>query len=124
MWVPLVENKEYDGDGADYFVKEYIDAILQKDPDIDTLILGCTHYPLLLRKIRQFTPPHIHLVTQGEYVSESLKDYLLRHPDMDARCSKNKRREFLTTESEEKFRESASVFLHSADVHVRNVVLE
>lgn len=110
MWVPLVENKEYDGDGADYFVKEYIDAILQKDPDIDTLILGCTHYPLLLRKIRQFTPSHIQLVTQGEYVSESLKDYLLRHPDMDARCSKNKRRKFLTTESEEKFRESASVF--------------
>ena len=124
MWVPLVENKEYDGDGADYFVKKYIDTILQKDPDIDTLILGCTHYPLLLQKIRQYTPSHIRLVTQGEYVSESLKDYLLRHPDMDARCSKNKRREFLTTESVEKFRESASVFLHCTDVHVRNVQLE
>lgn len=124
MWVPLVENNEYDGDGADYFVKEYINAILQKDPDIDTLILGCTHYPLLLRKIRQFTPPHIQLVTQGEYVSESLKDYLSRHPEMNARCSKNKRREFLTTESEEKFRESASIFLHHSDVQVRNVVLE
>ncbi len=124
MWVPLVENKEYDGDGADYFVKKYIDTILQKDPDIDTLILGCTHYPLLLQKIRQYTPSHIRLVTQGEYVSESLKDYLSRHPDMDARCSKNKRREFLTTESVEKFRESASVFLHCTDVHVRNVQLE
>ena len=124
MWVPLVENKEYDGDGADYFVKKYIDTILQKDPDIDTLILGCTHYPLLLQKIRQYTPSHIRLVTQGEYVSESLKDYLLRHPDMDARCSKNKRREFLTTESVEKFRESASVFLHCTNVHVRNVQLE
>lgn len=75
----------------DYFVKKYIDTILQKDPDIDTLILGCTHYPLLLQKIRQYTPSHIRLVTQGEYVSESLKDYLSRHPDMDARCSKNKR---------------------------------
>ena len=124
MWVPLVENKEYDGDGADYFVKKYIDTILQKDPDIDTLILGCTHYPLLLQKIRQYTPSHIRLVTQGEYVSESLKDYLSRHPDMDARCSKNKRREFFTTESVEKFRESASVFLHCTDVHVRNVQLE
>ena len=114
----------WDGDGADYFVKKYIDTILQKDPDIDTLILGCTHYPLLLQKIRQYTPSHIRLVTQGEYVSESLKNYLSRHPDMDARCSKNKRREFLTTESVEKFRESASVFLHCTDVHVRNVQLE
>ena len=124
LWAAIVEANEADSPGADYFVKKYIDTILQKDPDIDTLILGCTHYPLLLQKIRQYTPSHIRLVTQGEYVSESLKDYLSRHPDMDARCSKNKRREFLTTESVEKFRESASVFLHCTDVHVRNVQLE
>lgn len=123
LWVPLVENNEADSEGADYFVRKYIDTLLCKDPEIDTIILGCTHYPLLLNKIRQFTPPHIRLVTQGEYVSRSLKDYLFRHPKMDERCLKNARCEFLTTESVEKFRESASLFLHQ-DVHVRSITLE
>ena len=123
LWVPLVENNEADSEGADYFVRKYIDTLLCKDPEIDTIILGCTHYPLLLNKIRQFTPPHIRLVTQGEYVSRSLKDYLFRHPEMDERCLKNARCEFLTTESVEKFRESASLFLHQ-DVHVRSITLE
>lgn len=123
LWVPLVENNEADSEGADYFVRKYIDTLLCKDPEIDTIILGCTHYPLLLNKIRQFTPPHIRLVTQGEYVSRSLKDYLFRHPEMDERCLKNARCEFLTTESVEKFRESASLFLHQ-DVYVRSITLE
>lgn len=123
LWVPLVENNEADSEGADYFVRKYIDTLLCKDPEIDTIILGCTHYPLLLNKIRQFTPPHIRLVTQGEYVSRSLKDYLFRHPEMNERCLKNARCEFLTTESVEKFRESASLFLHQ-DVHVRSITLE
>ncbi|WP_288732788.1 glutamate racemase [uncultured Phocaeicola sp.] len=123
LWVPLVENNEANSEGADYFVRKYIDTLLCKDPEIDTIILGCTHYPLLLNKIRQFTPPHIRLVTQGEYVSRSLKDYLFRHPEMDERCLKNARCEFLTTESVEKFRESASLFLHQ-DVHVRSITLE
>ena len=123
LWVPLVENNEADSEGADYFVRKYIDTLLCKDPEIDTIILGCTHYPLLLNKIRQFTPPHIRLVTQGEYVSRSLKDYLFRHPEMDERCLKNARCEFLTTESVEKFRESASLFLHQ-DIHVRSITLE
>ena len=123
LWVPLVENNEADSEGADYFVRKYIDTLLCKDPEIDTIILGCTHYPLLLNKIRQFTPPHIRLVTQGEYVSRSLKDYLFRHPEMDERCLKNAHCEFLTTESVEKFRESASLFLHQ-DVHVRSITLE
>ena len=124
MWVSLVENNESQDEGADYFIRKYIDQLLSKDPQIDTVILGCTHFPILLPKIRQYIPDHISVIAQGEYVAESLKDYLLRHPDMDARCSKNKRREFLTTESVEKFRESASVFLHCTDVHVRNVQLE
>lgn len=123
LWVPLVENNEADSEGADYFVRKYIDTLLCKDPEIDTIILGCTHYPLLLNKIRQFTPSHIRLVTQGEYVSRSLKDYLFRHPEMDERCLKNARCEFLTTESVEKFRESASLFLHQ-DVHVRSITFE
>lgn len=123
LWVPLVENNEYDSEGADYFVRKYVHELLQKDPEIDTIILGCTHYPLLQHKIRQFTPPHIQLIAQGELVAESLKDYLQRHSDMNARCSRNGHCEFLTTESVEKFRESASVFLHDTEVYVRNVIL-
>lgn len=122
LWVPLVENNEADSEGADYFVHKYISRLLAEDSAIDTLILGCTHYPLLINKIRQFTPPHIRLVSQGEYVSRSLKDYLSRHPEMDGRCLKNGRCEFLTTESVEKFRECASVFLKQ-DVDVRSITL-
>ena len=124
MWVPLVENNEYSSEGADFFVRKYIEMLLNGDPQIDTIILGCTHYPLLKDKIRQYTPAHIRLISQGELVAESLKDYLHRHADMNARCSHNGRCEFLTTESVEKFRESASVFLHDTDVNVRSVVLE
>ncbi len=124
LWVPLVENNEYDSEGADYFVKKYINELLEKDPETDTIILGCTHYPLLQKKIRQFTPPHIRLIAQGELVAESLKDYLHRHPEMNARCTRGRHCRFLTTESVEKFRESASVFLHDKEVDVRNVVLE
>lgn len=122
LWVPLVENNEADSEGADYFVHKYISRLLAEDSAIDTLILGCTHYPLLINKIRQFTPPHIRLVSQGEYVGCSLKDYLSRHPEMDGRCLKNGRCEFLTTESVEKFRECASVFLKQ-DVDVRSITL-
>ncbi len=122
LWVPLVENNEADSEGADYFVRKYISRLLAEDSAIDTLILGCTHYPLLINKIRQFTPPHIRLVSQGEYVSRSLRDYLSRHPEMDGRCLKNGRCEFLTTESVEKFRECASVFLKQ-DVDVRSITL-
>lgn len=124
LWVPLVENNEFASEGADYFIRKYIDALLEKDPAIDTFILGCTHYPLLIQKIRQFTPSHIRLVSQGELVSESLKNYLKRHPEMDCRCSKNSRCDFLTTESVEKFRESASIFLKHENIQVRSITLE
>lgn len=124
LWVPLVENNEFNSEGADFFVRKYIESLLEKDPAIDTFILGCTHYPLLIHKIRQFTPSHIRLVSQGELVSESLKNYLQRHPDMDIRCSKNARCEFLTTESVEKFRESASIFLKEENLKVRSITLD
>lgn len=123
LWVPLVENGEATSEGADYFVKKYIDEILAKDPLIDTLILGCTHYPLLIDKIRQYTPKHIQLMPQGEYVGQSLKDYLKRHDEMDMRCSKNHRCMFLTTESVDKFKESASLFLHE-EINVKSITLE
>lgn len=113
MWVPLVETGEFNGPGADYFVKKYIDVILEEDPDIDTLILGCTHYPLLLPKIRQYTPEHIRILPQGELVSESLADYLHRHPEMERKCAKGGTIEFLTTESPEKFDTLASLFMQS-----------
>lgn len=111
MWVPLVENNEFAAEGADYFVKKNIDHILNTDPQIDTLILGCTHYPLLLEKIRQYTPAHIELVAQGDYVAASLKDYLLRHPEMEQRITRGGTMRFQTTESVSKFAETAEVFL-------------
>lgn len=124
MWVSLVENNEYQSEGADYFVKQHINRLLDKDPMIDTIILGCTHYPLLLDKIRQFTPEPIHIISQGEYVARSLRDYLNRHPEMDARCDKGGNCRFLTTESENKFEESASIFLGRQDIKVKSIALE
>lgn len=124
MWVPLVENNEFDSKGADYFVQKHINQLLEKDPDIDTLILGCTHYPLLIKKIREFTPSHIQIVPQGEYVANSLQDYFMRHPEMDERCTKNGTCRFLTTESTAKFEESASIFLQQEEMHVESIALE
>ena len=124
MWVPLVENNEFDSKGADYFVQKHINQLLEKDPEIDTLILGCTHYPLLIKKIREFTPAHIKIVPQGEYVANSLQDYFVRHPEMDERCTKNGTCRFLTTESTAKFEESASIFLQQQEMHVESIALE
>lgn len=123
MWVPLVENNEYNSPGADYFVKKHIDSLLNKDPEIDTVILGCTHYPLLLSKIKQYLPEDITIVSQGEYVAQSLWNYLKRHPEMDKLCTKNSTCKFLTTESETKFSESASIFLNQK-IDVERVIIE
>ena len=83
LWVPIIENNEADTPGADYFVKKRIDLIMERDPQIDTLILGCTHYPILMPKIQKHVPKNVQIVAQGEYVAESLKDYFRRHPDID-----------------------------------------
>lgn len=123
LWVPLVENNEAAGAGADYFVKKNINELLQKDPLIDTVILGCTHYPLLLPKIRQYMPQGIHIVSQGELVATSLKDYLQRHPEMDSKCTKGGRCVYRTTEAEDKFTESASAFLNEM-VRVERISLD
>lgn len=122
MWVPLVENNEYDSPGADYFVKKRITNLMRKDPKIDTIILGCTHYPLLLDKILKYTPRGVRIIPQGEYVAASLKNYLMRHPEIDIKCSKHGQCNYLTTESPEKFSESARLFLHE-DVAVSRVTL-
>lgn len=123
MWVSLVENNESQDEGADYFIRKYINQLLSKDPQIDTVILGCTHFPILLPKIRQYIPEHINVIAQGEYVAESLKDYLKRHPEMDAKCTKNGNCQFYTTEAEEKFSESASTFLKQ-QINVKHITLE
>ena len=123
MWVSLVENNESQDEGADYFIRKYIDQLLSKDPQIDTVMLGCTHFPILLPKIRQYIPEHISVIAQGEYVAESLKDYLKRHPEMDAKCTKNGNCQFYTTEAEEKFSESASTFLKQ-QINVKHITLE
>ena len=114
MWVPLVEYNEAQAPGADYFVKKYIDELLAKDNQIDTIILGCTHYPLLIPKIKQYVPKGIHIVSQGELVANSLQDYLKRHPEMDARCTRGGTCTYFTTEAEEKFADSASTFLNES----------
>ena len=126
MWVPLVENNESLSEGADYFIRQHIERLLQKDPLIDTILLGCTHYPLLMEKIRKFTPSHIRIIAQGEYVAESLQDYLRRHPEMDNLCSQGGTCRFLTTESEQKFKESASIFLSQTnqELKVETISLE
>jgi len=112
MWVPLIENNEHLSEGADYFVRKNVEHLLAADPQIDTVILGCTHYPLLADKIKSLLPEGVSVVSQGEIVAQSLVDYLQRHPDMDARCTKNGSIRYLTTESVEKFASSASIFLN------------
>ena len=123
LWVPLIENNEYDTPGADYFVKKRIDALMRLDPDIDSIILGCTHYPLLLDKILKHTPRGLRIIPQGEYVAASLKDYLARHPEIDSRCTKHGTCHYLTTENKDKFRESAKIFMHEPVADVDTITL-
>jgi len=111
MWVPLVENNEHEGEGADYFVKKYLGELLVQSAQIDTVVLGCTHYPLLEKKIRQYLPPGVQLLSQGEIVAKSLLDYLHRHPEIEAVCSKGDSVEYFTTESAEDFDRKAAIFL-------------
>ncbi|MFT3703221.1 MAG: glutamate racemase [Agriterribacter sp.] len=110
MWVPLVENNEHQSPGADYFIEKNINQILAKSADIDTILLACTHYPLLRNKIRQFLPENITLLSQGEIVADSLADYLKRHPEMEERCSQNGKTRFFTTDSPDDFDAHAAVF--------------
>lgn len=122
MWVPLVEAGEADGPGADYFVRKYIDQLLENDPEIDTIVLGCTHYPLLLPKIRQYVREDIRILPQGGIVAESLADYLQRHPEMEEKCLKGGGVEFLTTENEDKFDSLASLFMEE-EVRSHRIIL-
>lgn len=122
MWASLVEADEHRNPGADYFVKRDIEQLLSRDPDIDTIILGCTHYPLLLDKIKQYVPKGINVLTQGTAVATALQNYLLRHPEIEQLCTKGGDTCFYTTESGERFREQASKFLNR-DLHAQNITL-
>ncbi len=122
FWVPLVEYNEADSPGADYFVKKRIDQLMRMDADIDTVILGCTHYPLLLPKIHKYIPRGIRIISQGEYVAESLQHYFQRHPEIEQRCTQGGQVHYLTTENPEKFKEQAQIFLHEP-VEVENITL-
>ncbi len=123
MWVPLVENNEFDSPGADYFVKKHLDNLLTQDKKIDAVILGCTHYPLLLNKIRKYTPKTVKVLEQGQYVADSLKDYLSRHPEIEEKCTKKGTCRYFTTENEEKFRASANIFLNES-IEVERLLLK
>jgi len=110
MWVPLIENNEFNNEGSNYFIQKNVQSLLNQSSEIDTIILGCTHYPLLINKIKQYIPQHIQLLTQGEIVTKGLKDYLSRHPEMDAKCTKQSSLEFYTTETPENFNTQAGKF--------------
>ena len=114
MWVPLVENNEHFTEGADYFIQKHISNILEKDKNIDTILLACTHYPLLKEKIEKYLPPQVKLLSQGEIVAESLKEYLLRHPEIENKISKKGRQTFFTTDAAEDFNNKASLFFEEA----------
>ena len=111
MWVPLVEYGESNGEGADFFVQKYLNELLEQDKQIDSIVLACTHYPLLRPKIEQYLPEGITLLSQGELVATSLKDYLHRHPEMNDRLTQGGSIRYLTTECPDKFGDLASIFV-------------
>lgn len=110
MWVPLVENNEIDSVGADYFIQKNVNNLIAQQPNIDTIILGCTHYPLLLKSIQKFVPENVKIISQGEIVAEKLKDYLQRHPELEKQISTSGTIEFYSTEKSEHFSSKGSLF--------------
>lgn len=120
LWVPLIESNEYNSEGADYFIKKCLDDLMVKSKDIDTILLACTHYPLMLNKIERFAPKGINIISQGEIIADSLKDYLDRHPEIEEKCSKNGKIKLYTTDAEEDFDKHSAVFFGStvSSIHV------
>jgi glutamate racemase len=110
IWVPIVENGEAASEGARFFVKRDVDRLLAQDPEIDTVLLACTHYPLLLNLIREALPAGVHAVPQGEIVAAKTADYLARHPEMDSRLEKHGEMRYFTTDTPEFFEKGAGLF--------------
>lgn len=124
MWVPLVENGECQSPGADFFVQQHVGRLLQRDAEIDTVVLGCTHYPLLEDKIRKALPEGIRLVAQGHYVAQSLSDYLFRHEDMACRITRGGSVRYLTTESPQDFAQHATMFMGGPVTEAEHVTVD
>jgi len=122
MWVPLVESNEYHTEGGKYFIKKHIEQLFKKDPAIDALVLGCTHYPILINEIKEIVPPHVTIISQGKIVANQLKDYLHRHPQIENNCSKNGTVQYFTTEDPVSFKEKAGIFLHD-EIEVKHIEL-
>ncbi|MEO6220062.1 MAG: glutamate racemase [Ginsengibacter sp.] len=110
LWVPIVENDEYNSTGADYFIKKDLDELLNNSNEIDVVLLGCTHYPLLLKKLEKFIPHNIKVISQGIIIAESLADYLFRHPNIEAKCTKGGQLNFFTTDSTRDFDRHSEIF--------------
>jgi len=110
MWVPLIENNEYNNEGADFFIKKHVANLMQQQKNIDAIILGCTHYPLIKDKIQKYLPANVQLLSQGTIVAKGLKDYLKRHPEMEAKCSRTQTVSFYTTDLPETFDKAATLF--------------
>jgi glutamate racemase len=110
MWVPLIENNEYNSKGADYFIEKHVNSLLSQSKNIDTILLACTHYPLLAEKIKQLLPSGCSVLSQGSIVADALADYLIRHPEMENKCSKNGKLQFFTTDSADDFDSKAAFF--------------
>jgi len=119
LWVPLIENNEHVHPGADYFVQKYVDELRAKSPDIDTILLACTHYPLLIPKLRNILPEEFNLVAQGDIVAHSLTDYLLRHPEMESRLGRERRKSFFTSGDDQVFNKNASIFFDGSIISER-----
>ncbi len=122
MWVPLIENNEINNNGANYFIKKHCDNLMQKQPLIDTIILGCTHYPIIINKIKEYIPKNINVLMQGPIVANGLKNYLYRHPEIEINCSKNATVQFLTTDWPQTFNKAASIF-YNQEVMAKRIVL-
>ncbi len=114
MLVPLIENNEFENEAADYFIQKYLNDLLQKDDKIDTILLACTHYPLIKKRIEKFLPADVSVIAQGEIVAASLNDYLQRHTEIETKLSKNRSIQFYTTDSAEDFKNHASIFYGEA----------
>lgn len=110
LWVPLIENDEYENEGARYFIEKEVNALMQQSSKIDTVLLGCTHYPLIMKQIQEVLPADVKLIAQGNIVADSLADYLHRHPEIESKCSKNGHLQFFTTDSTEDFDRHSRIF--------------
>lgn len=123
IWVPLVENDEYDNEGADFFIQKGVQQLLEKQPDIDTVLLACTHYPLLQDKIKRYLPQNVKVISQGAIVANSLGDYLQRHPEMESRLTRGGNRDFYTTDAADDFNRAAGKFYGGNNIQSKHIDL-